>query len=148
MNKNEFVQLAGCAEGWMINRAGVVKSASGKTLIVSPAGNVTVKLVNGNNRAVKVSELLERNFGGNAADSEAVNTVESNQIAEVVAEVTQEQENKIVRDLSSYSIEELRAEIDRQKLQAVDLIVEWLDGAKKNFGSDVVDAAITKFTGI
>ena len=148
MNKNEFVQMAGCADGWMINRAGVVKSTNGKTLIISPAGNVTVKLVNGNNRAVKVSELLERNFGGNAADSEAVNTVESNQIAEVVAEVTQEQENKIVRDLSSYSIEELRAEIDRQKLQAVDLIVEWLDGAKKDFGSDVVDAAITKFTGI
>ena len=140
--------MAGCADGWMINRAGVVKSTNGKTLIISPAGNVTVKLVNGNNRAVKVSELLERNFGGNAADSEAVNTVESNQIAEVVAEVTQEQENKIVRDLSSYSIEELRAEIDRQKLQAVDLIVEWLDGAKKDFGSDVVDAAITKFTGI
>ena len=144
---SNFKQLAGCADGWMINISGDVKSASGKLLQHSPDGKVTVKLANGNHRAVKVSELLERNFGGNAADSEAVNTVESNQIAEVVAEVTQEQENKIVRDLSSYSIEELRAEIDRQKLQAVDLIVEWLDGAKKDFGSEVVVAAVNKFLG-
>lgn len=147
MSGNEFVQMAGCADGWMINRAGDVKSASGKLLQHSPDGKVTVKLVNGNSRAVKVAELSERNFGVEAADSEAVNAVESNEIAEVVPEVTQGQENKIVRDLSSYSIEELRAEIDRQKLQAVDLIVEWLDGAKKDFGSEVVVAAVNKFLG-
>lgn len=146
MSRNEFVQLAGCAKGYVINKDGVVKYPNGRVIKITD-GEVTVKLVNGHHRVVKVDELLERNFGVEAADSEAVNAVESNEIAEVVPEVTQEQENKIVRDLSSYSIEELRAEIDRQKLQAVDLIVEWLDGAKKDFGSEVVVAAVNKFLG-
>ena len=111
MNKNEFVQLAGCAEGWMINRAGVVKSANGNTLIVSPAGNVTVKLVNGNNRAVKIAELLERNFRLNAVDSEVTNTVESNGSTDLVSEATQE--DKIVPEsvLMRFSVVELEAEM-------------------------------------
>lgn len=148
MNKNEFVQLAGCAEGWMINRAGVVKSASGKTLIVSPAGNVTVKLVNGNNRAVKVSELLERNFGLNAVDSEVTNTVESNGSTDLVSEATQESEIVPESVLSAFSIYELEAEISRRKLQFIDEVVLILNKANIDYGRDVVDAAIAKFAGI
>lgn len=148
MNKNEFVQLAGCAEGWMINRAGVVKSANGKTLIVSPAGNVTVKLVNGNNRAVKIAELLERNFGLNAVDSEVTNTVESNGSTDLVSEATQE--DKIVPEsvLMRFSVVELEAEISRRKLQFIDEVVLILNKANIDYGRDVVDAAIAKFAGI
>jgi hypothetical protein len=148
MNKNEFVQLAGCADGWMINRAGVVKSASGNTLIVSPAGNVTVKLVNGNNRAVKIAELLERNFGLNAVDSEVTNTVESNGSTDLVSEATQE--DKIVPEsvLMRFSVVELEAEISRRKLQFIDEVVLILNKANIDYGRDVVDAAIAKFAGI
>lgn len=149
MNKNEFVQMAGCADGWMINRAGVVKSTNGKTLIISPAGNVTVKLVNGNNRAVKVSELLERNFGINAADSEALNIVESNESTELVPEVTQEDKIAAGGDLSAFSIYELEAEIDRRKLELTcNTVVGILNKATADYGRDVVDAAIAKFAGI
>jgi len=150
VNKKEFVQLAGCADGWMINRAGVVKSTNGKTLVVSPAGNVTVKLVNGNNRAVKVSELLERNFGINAADSEVGNTVESNESVELVSEATQEDKIATVSDLSCFSIEELENEINRRiKIyNSTNEVVEILNKATTDYGRDVVDAAIAKFTGI
>lgn len=142
MNKNEFVQLAGCAEGWMINRAGVVKSANGNTLIVSPAGNVTVKLVNGNNRVVKIAELLERNFRLNAVDSEVTNTVESNGSTDLVSEATQE--DKIVPEsvLMRFSVVELEAEISRRKLQFIDEVVLILNKANIDYGRDVVDAAI------
>lgn len=147
MRKNEFVQLAGCAEGWIINRAGEVKSASGKILKASADGKVTVKSINGNNRAVKVEELLERNFGVNAADSKAVNTVESNEIDEVAPEVTQEQQFKPVSDLSYFSMYQLEAEIERRKLQFIDEIVKMLNQARTDYGSEITIAAVNRFMG-
>lgn len=147
MRKNEFVQLAGCAEGWIINRAGEVKSASGKILKASADGKVTVKSINGNNRAVKVEELLERNFGVNAASNEAVNEVEANEIVDVGHEVTPKEEFKPVSDLSYFSMYQLEAEIERRKLQFIDEIVQILNQARTDHGSEITIAAVNRFMG-
>lgn len=114
----EFVQLAGCAEDWTINRAGVVKSASGKLLQKSPDGKVTVKLVDGNHRAVKVDELLQRNF--------------------VMLPLS---------TLLHFTLDELEAEIKRRKLQFIDEVVEMLNKAKADYDSETVVAAVNKFMG-
>ena len=152
MSKNEFVQLAGCAKGYVISKDGVVKSASGKTLQHSPDGKVTVKRDNnGKNWVCYVSDLLDRNFVAllevNAADSEAVNAVESNEIAELVPDVTQEREFMPVSNLCYFSIDEMEAEIKRRKLQFIDEVVEILNKAKADYGSEIVVAAVNKSMG-
>lgn len=141
----EFVQLAGCAEDWTINRAGVVKSASGKLLQKSPDGKVTVKLVNGNHRAVKVDELLQRNFV--ISSSEAKKVMESNKIAEIMQEDTAIAEIIPLSTLLHFTLDELEAEIKRRKLQFIDEVVEMLNKAKADYDSETVVAAVNKFMG-
>lgn len=49
---SNFKQLAGCADSWMINISGDVKSASGKLLQHSPEGKAVAKAGRQNRRAL------------------------------------------------------------------------------------------------
>lgn len=144
MSNNEFVQLAGCANGYVINKDGVVKYPNGRVIKILD-GEVTVKLVNGNHRAVKVDELLQRNFV--ISSSEAKKVMESNKIAEIMQEDTAIAEIIPLSTLLHFTLDELEAEIKRRKLQFIDEVVEMLNKAKADYDSETVVAAVNKFMG-
>lgn len=130
---SNFKQLAGCADSWMINRAGIVKSANGKELKESDDGKVTVKLINGQMRAVKVLELIERNFG----DSDTTPALNC-------SGKEPEAKEPEINPLLAYTDNELEAEIKRRK---VNQIIDVLDAAEHGYGMDIVGEAIDTFLG-
>lgn len=117
---SEFIQISGAVDGYIINRAGIVRNPAGRELKPFGINQVKIKVLNGQMRTVSIKQLVLRNFGDKSKDE-----IVSDAVTEVVCGVdntpqlveAREVIDDVVVDnlLSKFSLEELELEIKIRK---------------------------------